>query len=124
MGIYNFQSRFVPFILAGHKRHTIREERVHPDKPGNVLHLYTGLRTKHARLICRVKCAAIEDIEIRASRRIYIQGSVLDRYEAEALARSDGFESFDDMMAFWNGRLPFKGQIIHWTNFRVSRNRG
>lgn len=34
--------------------------------------------------------------------------------EASALARRDGFESFADTMAFWNGRLPFYGHIFHW----------
>jgi uncharacterized protein YqfB (UPF0267 family) len=38
MGLYNFQSRFVPKILAGEKTHTIRAVRANPDKPGNVLH--------------------------------------------------------------------------------------
>lgn len=51
MGLYNFQSRFVPFIIAGKKTHTIRAIRVHPDKPGNTLYLYTGLRTKKAKLL-------------------------------------------------------------------------
>lgn len=33
--------------------------------------------------------------------------------ERLALARRDGFESFAEMMAFWNGRLPFYGHIFH-----------
>ena len=51
MGLYNFQARFVPFILNGAKTHTIRAIRTNPDKPGNTLHLYTGLRQKGARLL-------------------------------------------------------------------------
>lgn len=50
MGLYNFQKRFVPFILSGAKTHTIRALRAHPDKPGDTLHLYTGLRQKGAKL--------------------------------------------------------------------------
>ena len=46
MGLYNFRERFAPFILSGKKTHTIRAVRIHPDKPGNILYLYTGLRTK------------------------------------------------------------------------------
>jgi hypothetical protein len=133
VGIYNFQPRFVPFILSGAKTHTIRADRVHPDRVGNTLHLYAGLRTKRAQLIFRAKCAAIEKIEIfsidgesyrKSAGRIFIEGTALSRSEEEAFARRDGFKDFEDMMAFWNGRLPFKGQIIHWNSFRVSRSRG
>jgi len=46
VGLYNFRERFAPFILSGKKTHTIRAVRIHPDKPGNILYLYTGLRTK------------------------------------------------------------------------------
>jgi hypothetical protein len=40
MGLYNFQPRFVPFILSGEKTHVIRSVRKHPDKPGDTLYLY------------------------------------------------------------------------------------
>ena len=121
MGLYNFQSRFVPKILAGEKTHTIRSVRAHPDKPGNVLHLYTGLRHKGARLLMRVLCAKVEDIEIDACGHecncdpfVAIDGVELGASEREALARRDGFANFDEMLNFWAGRLPFRGHIIHW----------
>jgi uncharacterized protein YqfB (UPF0267 family) len=118
MGIYNFQSRFVPMIMAGRKTHTIRDHRVHPDKPGNTLHLYTGLRKSGATLLMRVPCIAVEEIEITITpgngRVVRINGMTLDRTESEALAKRDGFKDFSAMMAFWDGRVPFKGQIIHW----------
>jgi hypothetical protein len=117
MGLYNFKSRFAPRILDGSKTHTIRPLRAIADKPGNTLHLYTGLRTKSARLLMRVPCARIEAIEIiqvDGHPYIFIEGIGLDHSEKEAFARRDGFENFDDFMSFWNGRLPFKGQIVHW----------
>jgi hypothetical protein len=127
MGLYNFKERFAPRILDGSKCHTIRPLRAFADKPGNTLHLYTGLRTKSARLLMRVPCVRIESITMRQVKRrqwevphleedviVAIDGVVLDRGECEAFARRDGFENFDDMMKFWSGRLPFKGQIIHW----------
>lgn len=128
MGIYNFQTRFVDAILRGAKTHTIRATRVHPDKPGNTLHLYTGLRHKGAKLLMRVPCTAIQEIKIEL--RLYsgtsvlakglrfpcviIEGYKLGADEKEALARRDGFSSFQEMMNFWVGRLPFEGHIIHW----------
>lgn len=122
MGLYNFQPRFVPFILDGRKTHTIRATRVHPDKAGNTLHLYTGLRTKKAKLLMRSECLKVEEIVIdrfglvpdRGRPVIRIDGVDLDRSEMEGLARRDGFYNIDRMMEFWKGRLPFRGHIIHW----------
>jgi hypothetical protein len=138
MGLYNFQPRFVPKILSGEKTHTIRSVRAYPDKPGNILHLYTGLRRrgpiiqklasgdvvrqKMARLLMRVPCVRVEEIEIKDGiffdenhASVCVEGVKLDRNEREQLARRDGFGSFEEMIQFWRGRLPFKGHIIHWS---------
>jgi hypothetical protein len=125
MGLYNFQPRFVPKILAGEKTHTIRAVRANPDKPGNLLHLFTGLRTKRAKLLMRVPCVKVEEISISLAPEnflddeaecvfVTIDGTVLHRSECETLARRDGFENFDEMLEFWDGRLPFHGHIVHW----------
>lgn len=121
MGLYNFQERFVPFILSGEKTHTIRAIRATPDKVGNTLHLYTGLRRKGARLLMRVPCVKIEEIEIKNGAfgdenhaSVIIDGVSLDRGEREALAIRDGFINFEEMINFWAGRLPFNGHIVHW----------
>jgi hypothetical protein len=123
MGLYNFQQRFVPFILRGAKTHTIRAMRKHPDRPGNILHLYAGLRTKKAKLLMRVECVKVEDIDILESMAgtsdpmytmVRINGCDLGADEKAQLAWRDGFHDFEDMMNFWDGRLPFRGHIIHW----------
>lgn len=125
MGLYNFQKRFVVPILNHTKKHTIRATRRHPDKVGNIAHLYTGLRTKNAQLLGRFPITRIEDIEIRESKlhcrdgcvadtQVFIEDIQLSLGERETLARLDGFENFTDMAAFWKGRLPFKGEIVHW----------
>ena len=127
MGLYNFKKRFVPFILNGRKTHTIREPRKHPDKLGNTLHLYTGLRQKGARLLMRVPCVKIEEIEIRVvgmekripqpKASIWIDGVELNESEIESFARRDGFDDFREMMQFWHDakrEFPWHGHIIHW----------
>lgn len=126
MGLYNFKERFAPFILDGRKRHTIRATRKVPDKVGNIAHLYTGLRTKNVKLLGRYPICRIEEIKITVecdcaapdcpldSPRVFVGGEELFSDERETLARLDGFEDFTEMKAFWKGRLPFKGEIIHW----------
>lgn len=134
MGLYNFQRRFVPMILSGDKTHTIRAVRANPDRPGNTLHLYTGLRTKKAKLLMRVPCVKVEEISIvdyapDRDAGIWIDGVELSKDEREQLALRDGFRpspvkeggkvlgqftAWFNMLIFWDGRLPFKGHVIHW----------
>lgn len=114
MALYNFQKRFAPPILSGKNRHTIRAKRKRRTQPGEMLHLYTGLRQKGAQLLMRTRCTRIEEILISSDCQVQIDGVLLDSAERDQLARSDGFKDFVDMMVFWNGRRPFRGDIIHW----------
>ena len=120
--LLNFQKRFVPFILAGEKTHTIRATRKTTPKAGEICHCYTGLRQKGAELLGRWRCVRVQDIEIKGSFHAYagfiggviIDGAQLAQDECEQLARRDGFEDFAAMAEFWRGRLPFQGHVIHW----------
>lgn len=113
VGLYNFQKRFVAKILSGEKQHTIRAVRLRVEKPGNILHLYTGLRHKGATLLMRAPCVKVEEIFIDVCEMV-IDGVELGESDRDALAVRDGFADFAEMLEFWAGRLPFKGHIIHW----------
>jgi len=131
MGAYNFKPQFEDDIMADRKRHTIRAKRKHPDKPGSICHLFVGMRTKKCRLLKRRKCVKVQDITIKLRRyafmgaycRIRIDGVLLRADEYEALARSDGFPNFKAMFEFWDGRLPFHGDLIHWESDAEWRKR-
>jgi hypothetical protein len=124
MPLLNFKPMFVDHIRSGRKGHTIRATRKHPVKVGDKLYLYCGLRQKGAYRILPepVICTKVERIEIdhedaengNSWSLIEIDGRELDLDEYDRLAIADGFSSHDDMMAFWKGRLPFTGNIIHW----------
>lgn len=114
MGLYNFKARFVDQILAGHKTHTIRGTRKRTDRPGNTMHLYTGLRQKNARLLMRVPCVRVDAITISVHHEVTLGEELLSSDECDALARRDGFATFAEMMEFWEGRLPFEGHVYHW----------
>lgn len=76
MGLYNFKPRFVPYILGGTKRHTIRAERKGAnDVPGRWMHLYTGLRHKGATLLFRAPCIRTEFVRITEDHRVFIGAS-------------------------------------------------
>src|SRR3954463_15453697 len=116
MGLYNFRERFVNPILAGTKRHTIRARRHNPDRPGSTLHLYTGLRRKGARLLMRAPCTAVSEIEIAERGTIRLDGRDLRHDEGGELAGREGFAGLAEMLAFWDGRLPFVGHMIFWSS--------
>jgi hypothetical protein len=104
-------------ILSGRKRHTIRAKRKRPTKVGEMLYLYTGLRTKYTQHLLDSPCTKNEDIRIEGDEScptVIVEGEELNADERERLAYLDGFESFAEMAAFWNGRLPFHGDITHW----------
>jgi hypothetical protein len=148
MGLYNFKARFAKPIQDGTKRHTIRAPRKGgcEDQPGDMMYLYTGLRTRQATKILvdpqvcvRVEsivirnvvglrsisevwvgpfCDSVRDNGLRQQLAIHYPEqsglSPLDADECESLAVADGFESFAEMLSFWEGRLPFYGHIFHW----------
>lgn len=117
--LLGFKERFVPMILDGSKTHTIRAKRAIAPRVGETCHCYTGLRQKGALLLGRWECVRVEDIEIQA-HEIRIAGQALSPDERNMLAWADGFRSkgrhraFEEMMEFWDGRLPFQGDVIHW----------
>jgi hypothetical protein len=69
--------------------------------------------TDGARKILEAVCSQIQEIAIDEAG-IWIDGNKLEGHEAELLAVSDGFSSLADMFAFWAGRMPFTGDLIHW----------
>jgi hypothetical protein len=120
--LLNFKKQFVEPIRQGTKHHTIRGDRKdgYVPKPGEPLYLYCGARTKHCFKILEdpPPCTKVQRIEIyelaMGGHGIKLDGQALMFDEAAQLARCDGFKSFKEMMAFWEGRLPFTGNIIHW----------
>lgn len=127
MPAYNFQEPFVPLILSGLKRTTIRRTAVEPGKPA---HLFTGLRTVQCRRLGKsevVQCAPIvigckdngaPDIKLRARK--------LSLFDANDLAQGDGFVDAADMVKWFEKtyKLPvnytgcaqdvFSGFLIEW----------
>lgn len=119
------QPRFVPAILAGDKLSTIRLERKRKIAVGDTLDLrqWTGkpYRSKQAkvRMVTVTRVCPVDIVRgILDEERVYccLRGEPLSVMHAEALARTDGFESFQEMVNWFNlvHGLPFAGVLIGW----------
>lgn len=103
------------------KRQTIRAvgRRRHA-RPGEVVQLYHGMRTKQCFLIGRARCVSVEPIEIivkEHSMPTRLSGKHVGGGFLREFARADGFESAEDMLAFWreeHGLGKFEGLLIRW----------
>jgi hypothetical protein len=133
MVAYSFNRRFAEPIASGHpatgivKRQTIRAPRKRHARPGELLQLYQGMRTKHCRrIVADQLCTVVRPVRLWIARG-YVQH--LDTGEAfgiEAMlddfARRDGFLHWADLQAFWQAAHPqaadpdmaFEGVLISW----------
>jgi hypothetical protein len=139
MPAYNFQGQFVPYIEDQSKPHTVRADRKDGKvpKPGEILYLYMGMRTKKCRKIGEAICKAVRKITI-TEEDIQLEGSELpwlSSEERELFAWKDGFRpegttkdnpygAFNLMIQFWKHthELPFQGVVIYWKDFRATNN--
>lgn len=121
MTAYSFRPRFVAPVLAGTKRQTIRAERRRHARPGEQMQLYTGMRTKHCRLIARVTCKEVSTIRIRFVPRAVVINEFVDVRDVDEFARRDGFRNWADMLAFWREENAaadvneWTGVLLTWT---------
>jgi hypothetical protein len=126
MVAYSFQRQFIEPIRAGSKRQTIRADRKRHARHGETLQLYTGMRTKHCRLIGTAICRAVNPVTIDFDWNTIAAGPVNLKklHELEAFARSDGFASWSDMRKFWrdtHGEVArWSGILIEWRDFTAA----
>lgn len=138
MTAYNFKARFVAPILAGTKRQTIRKPRTGRSRhvrPGEEIQLYTGMRTRHCKLIGRAICERVIDVQLRLVDTGHTEGvtrfnagdprfSAWPRHKRELndFARQDGFKDWAALKAFWaehhRGVETFDGVLISWRAIR------
>lgn len=124
MVAYSFKPQFADPIREGFKRQTIRATRERHARPGEMLQLFTGMRTAHCKKICEdVRCTEVTAIVIYFDIEGEIDRILLDDFEVsdlDAFAQQDGFRDASEMAAFWqkeNGTRPnnvFRGVLIEW----------
>lgn len=126
--VYSFKARFVPLIQSGKKLTTIRAPRKDGKlpKPGEVLHLFTGMRTKQCQKIAEVICKRVLPIRIwreRGVNGVTLNGVTLSGAGRNQVAWRDGFENWEEMISFFSTvhTLPFTGHLIEWETKEVYR---
>ena len=113
----NFMPRFAEKVVTGKKGQTIRKVRKRPIKVGDALRLYTGQRTKEARLLRETACKAVLPVKLTLEPlALIISGDKMDAEYALAFARADGFTDAIEMFVWFADRygLPFEGVVIMW----------
>ncbi len=130
MVAYSFFPRFFEPIRQGIKTQTIRANglRRHA-RPGELLQLYTGMRTVHCKLIIpATPCLDVMKIMIVFATGIRdglpvigkIRTDGINVRDLDAFAIRDGFADIEDMSAFWRENHPetvregFCGVLIEW----------
>lgn len=135
MPAYSFKERFVPMILDGTKRQTIRALRTGRQghaMAGDTVYLYFGMRTKWCKKLGESKCTGSQPIEILQNGEIWLYDNQLrlnairitdknafawdDGFRPEGSTRENPARAFDLMITFWmrTHSLPFKGWVIYW----------
>ncbi len=122
MVAYSFNPRFAEAIRQGYKRQTIRGLRKNHAQPGQMLQLFTGMRTAHCkRIVDDVPCTCVMAIVITFTPGMSIDSILTDGIpvrDLDAFAVRDGFEDAVDMADFWKAMhgpmATFVGVVIEW----------
>ena len=119
MVAYNFKEEFADKVESGEKLQTIRKRRKRPTVFGDILQLYTGMRTKSCRLLRETKCAAVRPFKLWNDTVFDLDGTTYGAHisaNGYVLAKKDGFKTWEEMVEFFSNTygLPFEGEIIYW----------
>ena len=119
MPAYNFQRQFVDKVRSGVKEQTIRRRRKNPTKAGDLLYLYTGMRTKQCELIGKYLCVGVRRVQINMRPpQVWVNGLRLaDEYLAKFVTW-DGFDNAEEFFKFFE-RYPREVlenelEVIYW----------
>lgn len=117
MPAINFKQQFADDVEDGIKCQTIRKPRKdgRPNaKSGDVVKLYTGMRTKECRLLRQAIVRETKHVRIEHTH-MYLDGVIVSN--DNEFAQGDGFLSFTEMAEWFldtYGSLPFEGTVIYW----------
>lgn len=119
MVAYNFKSRWADDVAQKRKRCTIRPRRKRPTRPGDLLQLYTGMRTKNCRKLVSSDptCKSVRPIIIHTAG-VSLSGKLLSPRELDRLVKDDGFENVVAFFEFFEKTYGYPVrddlELIEW----------
>lgn len=118
--VFNFQRQFADAVTAGRKLQTVRATRADNKvpRPGETVKLYTGLRTRLARLLNQgtvTECLPVR-MDLGEPPSLTVGAEVLRGRDLRLFAESDGFESAAAMFEWFRGThgFEFEGFCVKW----------
>lgn len=107
------------------KLHTIRDDKNNRWKVGTIIDFFINCRQKNMfRFAPVLPVVSVQKIEIIYDKvfgktlypEILIDNVKLHPMKLDELAQNDGFDTVEDLFAYFN--KDFTGKIIHWTDLR------
>lgn len=123
--LLGFKNQFVEPIIEGEKIHSIRDDIFDRWKPGNTIHMCTGLRTKKLNIFLIKPCISVQKIVIDTYHEgicvlnytHVIRHHWLEPTEIQILIRNDGFKRSSDFWEWFRSDLKLvPKKLIHWTH--------
>lgn len=131
--VLGFKKQFKEPILAGTKLHSIREDLHDRWRPGLMIQMATGTRSKYYDCFKETPCQSTQRISMKLMGILDKEPvlvitisarTLVNAKEYERVAINDGFENFEAFEKWWKPVLAklvnfhFSGKIIHWTDLR------
>ena len=117
--LFNFKPQFARLVESGAKRQTVRATRKDNRVPrsGDTVKLYTGLRTRKARLLLAAPVVRCEPVRIFSDRTVLVGATMLIGQHLARFAKDDGFAGAAEMFDWFqetHGPDDFEGFVVQW----------
>ena len=123
--ILSSHQQFVPHYISGRKQHSFRQGNRW--RKGMSIQFYTGAYNKtRTKFMDDGVCTDALEVEIvnhPCSIIMRIDGCILHKRDLIHIAHMDGFDSYKEFQEYFfpkNSHGVWKGQLVHWTDFRYS----
>jgi len=122
--IVSYKEKFKQKIIDGIKKHTLRTKSKRLYKPGGLLHMSTGVRTKNQNMFQRSECKSVQQVEMHLLSQInqliiIVDGVILHDKTVIEFIKNDGFDFREDFIEwFFSDSKVWEGECIHWTKLK------
>lgn len=120
--VIGFKPHFEAPIMRGEKVHTMRDCNIYKWKPGTVMHMAIGVRTKNYRCFKETPFISCQQVFMTFfdELAISVDGKRLSEPMKAQLIKKDGFDSEKDFVKWFfpKGSGKCLLTLLHWTDLR------